>query len=184
MLHPPSKLLGRRLELHGIRGIRALHHHALEKIASHRAICSAEALVIRNCVGVGGSPERWDQRHGVTRHGAGCVAAEYLFSRDERFEGGPSPFVCRRAEFGHHIEHDERAASEVVAAFEGFAVGLHEAAVCEPRQGFEGGAEAVDDCEQCAVAIPHCAAWGVDECAPAVEFWFGIPQSALRWGEL
>ena len=38
MLHPTAELLRRAAELHGIRRVRTLHHHALEEIAAERAV--------------------------------------------------------------------------------------------------------------------------------------------------
>ena len=47
MLYPAPKFFGRRAQLHGIRRIRALHHHALEEIAAERTVRGTEPLVER-----------------------------------------------------------------------------------------------------------------------------------------
>ena len=38
MLHPSTEFLGLAAELHRIRGVRVLHHGALEKIAPEHAV--------------------------------------------------------------------------------------------------------------------------------------------------
>ena len=85
----------------------------------------------------------------------------------------------RRARFGNDIRHDERAATEVVAAFEGFAVSPHESATGELRHRRERGSETIRDGEQRAVPIPHCPGRRMDERAPAIQFWLREPQAAL-----
>ena len=47
MLHPAAKLLRRAAELHRIRRVRPLHHHALEEIAAEHTVGLAEPLVER-----------------------------------------------------------------------------------------------------------------------------------------
>ena len=45
MLGPATEFLGRGAELHRIRGVRALHHDALEEIAAEHAVRLTEPLV-------------------------------------------------------------------------------------------------------------------------------------------
>ena len=42
---PTAKFLDRGTELHRIRGVRALHHHALEEIAAEHTVRLTEPLV-------------------------------------------------------------------------------------------------------------------------------------------
>jgi len=59
MLHPAAEFLGGNSELHRVRRVRALHHHALEEIAAERTVRNAEALVKRERIGVRVSTVGW-----------------------------------------------------------------------------------------------------------------------------
>src|SRR5947207_1512041 len=90
----------------------------------------------------------------------------------------------RRTGLRHEIEHDERATTEIVTAFEGFAVSPHEAAACELAQRRKRGLETISDGEQRTVPVPHSAGRRVNERSPSVQFWLGIPQAALGRSQL
>ena len=52
MLRPATEFLGRGAELHRIRGVRALHHDALEEIAAEHSVRITKPLVESERVGV------------------------------------------------------------------------------------------------------------------------------------
>ncbi|MCE9612345.1 MAG: hypothetical protein K8R23_19270 [Chthoniobacter sp.] len=63
--------------------------------------------------------------------------------------------VTPRPWFRHHIEHDQRAAPEIVPALQYFTIRPDEAASGELRRRPKRGLETIRDGEQRAVPIPH-----------------------------
>ena len=168
MLTPIPAFLDRAAELHRIWGVRALHHHALEEVAAEHTVRKAEPLVKRESIGVRISAMGRRDPHGTARDRARSVAVEDGITREQRFEHRASLQVSRRAGFGHYIEDDQRAASEIVPTFESFTVSPYEAAWGELRESRERGPEAIGDGEQRAMPIPHRPGGRVDERAPTV----------------
>ena len=104
---------------------RFIQDYALEKIAADHTVRSVEPLVKRECIGV---------RVRAARDRACSVAAKDGITREQRFEHCASLHVSRCAGFGNGIEHDERAPSEIVAAFDSLAISPHNAAWGECRE--------------------------------------------------
>ena len=71
MLHPTAELLRRAAELHGIRRVRALHHHALEEIAAEHSVNITKPLVESERVSVRINTPRWAGTSTTAPHGTG-----------------------------------------------------------------------------------------------------------------
>ena len=104
----------------------------------------------------------------MARRRAGSIAAEHRISQEQRFQHRPSFLVARRPRFRHRIQHDKRAAPEIVPALQRFAIRPHEPTHCEFCQRPERGPETIGNGEQRAVPILHRPARRVDERSPTI----------------
>lgn len=179
MLDPVGAFLVGRAELAGVWGVGALGDESLEDFGVPKFVALLEeAPGLREVFGVVLEDE--EAFAGNVRGGGVIDFAAHAVERADAV----SAFRVGGLVWSEVVEDDQAAPAEVVASLQGFAVEpFHFGREIGGAEGFEDGAELVFDGEALALAVPHSAGGGVDECAPAVDFGFVGPLAALGAGD-
>ena len=187
-------------ELDGIGGVSLLGDEALVKVAAEAGVDLLEELAPPDGSGLPFKEGRGDietvglrpaaveiqDGPGAARQAGGGIGAEGFEALrqtglDEMIpEGIEAAWLAGIGKLAEGIiEHDEAAAANVMAAFEGFAVEPFKMGLLEFIQS---DGELLSDAQPLELAVEHGAGGDMDESAPAVVFGFIEPLAGLGAG--
>ena len=175
MLHHGAAFLQRAAQLHGVGRVGFFHHHALEELGFQLAIYLPEALVERERFVLGGHHLAGGEQE---RRFIACMEStrKWLLRNAQGFKELTALGIawCEHRIRGDRIEQDQRAACDVMPAFQCFAVGPDEAVIGEITQLLHRITKTRRDGQPTTVAVPQRAGWCVDQRTPAIDGVLGV----------